>query len=116
MNVNKKVIIAGARCFCIIMMLLQLVMLFFFLDQKVLPMSAVSGVSFFAFLLCVVLLEKENFYGFTVLLPTILLFYAGAADCKTLFEHADEALYGIKSAGGHGCGYYGMEQNEVPAW
>ena len=41
---------------------------------------------------------------------------AGAADCKTLFEHADEALYGIKSAGGHGCGYYGMEQNEVPAW
>ena len=79
MNVNKKVIIAGARSFCIIMMLLQLVMLFFFLDQKVLPMSAVSGVSFFAFLLCVVLLEKENFYGFTVLLPTILLFYAGAA-------------------------------------
>jgi hypothetical protein len=89
MNVNKKVIIAGARCFCIIMMLLQLVMLFFFLDQKVLPMSAVSGVSFFAFLLCVVLLEKENFYGFTVLLPTILLFYAG---CGNLADRAYQRL------------------------
>lgn len=41
---------------------------------------------------------------------------AGAADCKTLFEHADEELYRVKSAGGRGCGYYGMEQNEVPAW
>ena len=92
MNVNKKVIIAGARCFCIIMMLLQLVMLLFFLDQKVLPMSAVSGVSFFAFLLCVVLLEKENFYGFTVLLPTILLFYAFG---ESVFDDAPHIALGF---------------------
>ncbi len=79
MNVNRKVIIGAARNFCIIMMLLQLVMLFFFLDQNVPPMSAVSGASFFAFFFCIVLLERERFYSFTVLLPTILLFYAGVA-------------------------------------
>ena len=79
MNVNRKTIIEGARTFCIIMMALQLAMLLLFLDTGVLPMSGLSGLAFFVFLLCIVLLEKENFYGFTVLLPTILLFYAGAA-------------------------------------
>ena len=40
----------------------------------------------------------------------------GAADCRTLFEHADAALYRVKAEGGRGCGFYGMEQNEVSAW
>ena len=79
MNVNRKTIIEGARTFCIIMMALQLAMLFLFLDTGVLPMSGLSCLAFFAFLLCIVLLEKERFHSFTVLLLTAMLVYTGAA-------------------------------------
>ena len=40
----------------------------------------------------------------------------GAADCSTLFAHADAALYRVKAAGGRGCSFYGTERNEVSAW
>ena len=79
MNVNRKAIIEGARTFCIIMMALQLAMLLLFLDTGVLPMSGLSGLAFFVFLLCIVLLEKERFHSFTVLLLTAMLVYTGAA-------------------------------------
>lgn len=79
MNVNRKAIMEGARSFCIIMMLLQLAMLLLFLDTNALPMSGLSGLAFFVFLLCIILLEKERFHSFTVLLLTTILLYTGAA-------------------------------------
>lgn len=79
MYVNRKAIIEGARSFCIILMMLQLAMVFFFLDWNVLPMSGLSGLVFFVLLLCIFLLERERFHGFTVLLLTTMLIYTGAA-------------------------------------
>ena len=79
MNINRKAIIGGTRNFCIILMLLQLAMVFFFLDTNILPMSGLSGLTFFVFLLCILLLEKERFRSFTVLLLTTILLYTGAA-------------------------------------
>ena len=79
MYVNRKAIIEGARSFCIILMLLLLAMVFFFLDMNVLPMSGVSGLAFFVLLLCIFLLEKEQFHSFILLLLTSVLLYTGAA-------------------------------------
>ena len=79
MYVNRKAIIEGARSFCIILMMLQLAMVFFFLDLNVLPMSGVSALTFFVLLLCIFLLEKERFRSFTLLLLATMLLYTGAA-------------------------------------
>ena len=93
MNVNRKAIIEGARTFCLIMMALQLAMLFLFLDTGVLPMSGLSCLAFFVFLLCIVLLEKERFHSFTVLLLTAMLLYAGAAILLTGLDNGFQHLF-----------------------